>query len=85
MGFHREWCIRWPCYASRHFLALPGEDDEQLVGEAAEALQMAKLQAQQTLLLQGVKPSKKDHLVFHQWEIAFEMYACCACLPALRC
>ena len=65
--------------------ALSGEEDEHLVGEAAEALQMAKLQAQQTLLLQGVKPSKKDHLVFHQWEIAFEMYACCACLPALRC
>ena len=67
------------------FQVLPGEEDEQLVGEAAEALQLAKLQAQQTPLLQGVKPSKKDHLVFHQWEIVFEMYACCACLSALRC
>ena len=75
MGSNREWYDDVPAVASSFSsppLACLGEEED-LVGEAAEAPRMARLQAQQQLLLQGVKPSKKERLAFHQWEIAFEM------------
>ena len=41
----------------------------------ADMAQLAKMQAQQQLLLQGIKPgTKKEHLAFNQWEIAYDMW-----------
>ena len=53
---------------------MPGEEED-LVGEMADMAQLAKMQAQQQLLLQGIKPgTKKEHLAFNQWEIAYDMW-----------
>ena len=52
---------------------MPGEEED-LVGEMADMAHLAKMQAQQQLLLQGIKPgAKKEHLAFNQWEIAYDM------------